>query len=149
MCVTVVDWFMYILVYGFFFFSSRRRHTRCALVTGVQTCALPIWCCCRWVESKAKPITDINSPTTSCCLLRCAVIHRRNRLPLHRLAALDRLAIGGVVLEDHRQDVALAELRRLPEVELQVRVDGVADVAVVAQTRHGRERLAGRPDHPP
>src|SRR3546814_1541676 len=26
-----------------FFCSSRRRHTRCALVTGVQTCALPIW----------------------------------------------------------------------------------------------------------
>src|SRR3546814_5561453 len=26
----------------FFFFSSRRLHTRCALVTGVQTCALPI-----------------------------------------------------------------------------------------------------------
>src|SRR3546814_7979298 len=26
----------------YFFFSSRRRHTRCALVTGVQTCALPI-----------------------------------------------------------------------------------------------------------
>src|SRR3546814_20643898 len=25
------------------FFSSRRRHTSCALVTGVQTCALPIW----------------------------------------------------------------------------------------------------------
>src|SRR3546814_3112289 len=27
----------------FFFFSSIRRHTRCALVTGVQTCALPIY----------------------------------------------------------------------------------------------------------
>src|SRR3546814_8756621 len=26
-----------------FFFSSRRRHTRCALVIGVQTCALPIY----------------------------------------------------------------------------------------------------------
>src|SRR3546814_14291311 len=26
----------------FCFYSSRRRHTRCALVTGVQTCALPI-----------------------------------------------------------------------------------------------------------
>src|SRR3546814_15208237 len=26
----------------FVVFSSRRRHTRCALVTGVQTCALPI-----------------------------------------------------------------------------------------------------------
>src|SRR3546814_7709658 len=27
-----------------FFFSSRRRHTSCAVVTGVQTCALPICC---------------------------------------------------------------------------------------------------------
>src|SRR3546814_5266024 len=27
---------------SFFFLSSRRRHTRCALVTGFQTCALPI-----------------------------------------------------------------------------------------------------------
>src|SRR3546814_6381629 len=35
-------------IYGeCFFFSSRRRHTRCALVTGVQTCALPI---CRYVN---------------------------------------------------------------------------------------------------
>src|SRR3546814_1872461 len=32
----------YFLLDNFFFFSSRRRHTRCALVTGVQTCALPI-----------------------------------------------------------------------------------------------------------
>src|SRR3546814_2022455 len=30
------------VVWQLFFFSSRRRHTRCALVTGVQTCALPI-----------------------------------------------------------------------------------------------------------
>src|SRR3546814_6899205 len=30
------------IMYYLFFFSSRRRHTRCALVTGVQTCALPI-----------------------------------------------------------------------------------------------------------
>src|SRR3546814_2843227 len=29
-------------MFALFFFSSRRRHTRCALVTGVQTCALPI-----------------------------------------------------------------------------------------------------------
>src|SRR3546814_9623352 len=31
-----------LVVYSCFFFSSRRRHTSCALVTGVQTCALPI-----------------------------------------------------------------------------------------------------------
>src|SRR3546814_9957293 len=29
-------------LFTLFFFSSRRRHTSCALVTGVQTCALPI-----------------------------------------------------------------------------------------------------------
>src|SRR3546814_14509873 len=33
-----------VIIYRMFFFSSRRRHTRCALVTGVQTCALPIFC---------------------------------------------------------------------------------------------------------
>src|SRR3546814_1424650 len=38
MCCTVGDCPCYL-----FFFSSRRRHTRCALVTGVQTCALPIF----------------------------------------------------------------------------------------------------------
>src|SRR3546814_8043578 len=36
-----------------FFFSSRRRHTGCALVTGVQTCALPI---CFSAGSVACPI---------------------------------------------------------------------------------------------
>src|SRR3546814_6389932 len=38
---------------SFFFFSSRRRHTRCALVTGVQTCALPILIAV--VEPQLKP----------------------------------------------------------------------------------------------
>src|SRR3546814_2960509 len=33
---------LWTLLLRFFLFSSRRRHTRCALVTGVQTCALPI-----------------------------------------------------------------------------------------------------------
>src|SRR3546814_9615817 len=33
---------LFFLYCHYFFFSSRRRHTRCALVTGVQTCALPI-----------------------------------------------------------------------------------------------------------
>src|SRR3546814_4449790 len=37
-----------------FFFSSRRRHTRGALVTGVQTCALPIFC--------AAPQRDADAP---------------------------------------------------------------------------------------
>src|SRR3546814_20768368 len=37
-----------------FFFSSRRRHTRCALVTGVQTCALPI--CRDYVGDTAETV---------------------------------------------------------------------------------------------
>src|SRR3546814_5193435 len=39
LCVCVL---LLLFVLSDFFFSSRRRHTRCALVTGVQTCALPI-----------------------------------------------------------------------------------------------------------
>src|SRR5213076_1744871 len=36
---------LFFLCFVFFFFSSRRRHTRWLVVTGVQTCALPISCC--------------------------------------------------------------------------------------------------------
>src|SRR3546814_4488313 len=38
-----------------FVFSSRRRHTRCALVTGVQTCALPI---CEFPPTRPYTVTD-------------------------------------------------------------------------------------------
>src|SRR3546814_6000749 len=37
-------WIVCTIVMLYSCFSSRRRHTRCALVTGVQTCALPICC---------------------------------------------------------------------------------------------------------
>src|SRR3546814_9996554 len=46
---------MIIIDYVLFFFSSRRRHTRCALVTGVQTCALPIYQLLRCEESQDRP----------------------------------------------------------------------------------------------
>src|SRR3546814_1364999 len=42
----------------YFFFSSRRRHTRCALVTGVQTCALPIF-------PRQTAVAQIRQPVTS------------------------------------------------------------------------------------
>src|SRR3546814_4141621 len=41
------------LLFLLFFFSSRRRHTRCALVTGVQTCALPIFIASEAKQSRA------------------------------------------------------------------------------------------------
>src|SRR3546814_11683930 len=43
-----------------FFFSSRRRHTRCALVTGVQTCALPISGAGRPAGFSVASTTDIS-----------------------------------------------------------------------------------------
>src|SRR3546814_17630593 len=52
----------------YFFFSSRRRHTRCALVTGVQTCALPISSTSHRHSatsarntSSAEPFSDLNA----------------------------------------------------------------------------------------
>src|SRR3546814_955582 len=45
-----------------FFFSSRRRHTRCALVTGVQTCALPI--CGTQPQAVAALIAASQQPVT-------------------------------------------------------------------------------------
>src|SRR3546814_4551354 len=45
---------------SFFFFSSRRRHTSCALVTGVQTCALPILPVFDWIMPNAYMIADSN-----------------------------------------------------------------------------------------
>src|SRR3546814_9704524 len=49
-----------------FFFSSRRRHTRCALVTGVQTCALPISSLPTYTPNKltgSNPTTRRNAVT--------------------------------------------------------------------------------------
>src|SRR3546814_7530548 len=51
-------------VFLMFFFSSRRRHTRCALVTGVQTCALPI---CLMMPSPT--FLDAYSPMNSVCFM--------------------------------------------------------------------------------
>src|SRR3546814_10819682 len=45
----------FIVVLYLFFFSSRRRHTRCALVTGVQTCALPICSAMQEARTLAVP----------------------------------------------------------------------------------------------
>src|SRR3546814_9997966 len=49
-----------------FFFSSRRRHTRCALVTGVQTCALPI--------SASRPFTAFTCLKAAARVLRTSSV---------------------------------------------------------------------------
>src|SRR3546814_19578396 len=64
-----------------FFFSSRRRHTRCALVTGVQTCALPIWGAAESIALRRAPAPAIGrTPRVSLDLAGDS--RRIGRLPL-------------------------------------------------------------------
>src|SRR3546814_955570 len=59
----------------YFFFSSRRRHTRCALVTGVQTCALPIWALQIVTAAAAIPIGVFIRARFFCSLLMSGRCH--------------------------------------------------------------------------
>src|SRR3546814_5932596 len=76
----------------FCFFSSRRRHTRCALVTGVQTCALPIYAqitrspffVCRLKRQQpiyrtVRRATDAQAPVAQALLARCSIFRRQGR----------------------------------------------------------------------
>src|SRR3546814_6089110 len=66
LCVVVLslyECYYFCLLWCIFFFSSRRRHTRCALVTGVQTCALPI----SPVLPPSRPIATMRPSTAAAC----------------------------------------------------------------------------------
>src|SRR3546814_10457911 len=80
-------------VFMYLFFSSRRRHTRCALVTGVQTCALPIY--------KGKPTIYGNS-----CLCHIRTVHSGEA---DRLTEEDRMSIniGPASKEDLRPRITV------------------------------------------
>src|SRR3546814_11538113 len=71
---------MFVCCVCVFFFSSRRRHTRCALVTGVQTCALPI-SARRRVRHRLRDIPPRLSPTG------CSLSTRRTRQRFHCIEA--------------------------------------------------------------
>src|SRR3546814_18427273 len=88
----------------FFFFSSRRRHTRCALVTGVQTCALPI---CR----------------PDAAAISAALAALRQRLG-------DRLSCSAAVREQHGRDESYHT--PLPPDAVAF-VDGTEEVAAVVE----------------
>src|SRR3546814_13072748 len=56
-----------LLMHVCFLFSSRRRHTRCALVTGVQTCALPISSTANPRAARADRVRDRGRRQTTDC----------------------------------------------------------------------------------
>src|SRR3546814_8474342 len=65
MIIHVISWFCGSFSWAlFFFFSRRSRHTCCALVSGVQTCALPIYELSSWsgrVVARLKGNYRVNS----------------------------------------------------------------------------------------
>src|SRR3546814_3958864 len=79
----------------YLFFSSRRRHTRCALVTGVQTCALPI---SERVDLAVPVLTRTHQP-----------FHGRKEARLVRL----RLEAEEIVGDERAENLLRSEERRV------------------------------------
>src|SRR3546814_2504769 len=115
-----------------FFFSSRRRHTRCALVTGVQTCALPILAeLVRWswpfggvplanlaIGQVAGPLAPVLRVGGAVLLLAvtllvgqaCAAAVRRSWRPAAGLAGLALVIVAGSMVAPAGHAVGTAEV---------------------------------------
>src|SRR3546814_586579 len=100
-CYFIICLLFIIFSLFFFFFSSRRRHTRCALVPGVQTFALPISsstsCSCtrRGGRSRARSARAAPSAATSvpnACLRASSPPRHGFRWPIHDPATRTRHA---------------------------------------------------------
>src|SRR3546814_3043741 len=95
---------MSVMVYVLlFFFSSRRRHTRCALVTGVQTCALPICYVSRCTVSRSGSCAG-SAPGRASCLGRQPLLRaaQARLLVLLRQAGAESRAADGARSEERR-----------------------------------------------
>src|SRR3546814_14963300 len=84
-----------------FFFSIRRRHTRCALVTGVQTCALPISDLWTWafdfvfVDSKMRGLFSLLFGASTLLVIERAAAQGRSAAAAH-YARMIWLALFGL-----------------------------------------------------
>src|SRR3546814_8339917 len=64
-------WYSYVVYQVYYcFFSSKRRHTRCALVTGVQTCAFPIYIGVASPNAQGQAIINTATAATRPCANR-------------------------------------------------------------------------------
>src|SRR3546814_18306220 len=120
-----------------FVFSSRRRHTRCALVTGVQTCALPI------SEPSLRP--DSARPSTTVFPACYFPLTGSNRSPSPFL-----IAPSSTSPENARCQAALAVLGYISSaVSTKVTPSPLADrkSVVLGKSVSGRVGLGGRRNH--
>src|SRR3546814_18571045 len=106
---------MYIL-WVYLFFSSRRRHTICALVTGVQTCALPIL----RDGQRAQPVRIARQPGVE----HLAMFLVRALVAAQRLAMLAHIAIRQDMepLEDIDRDRLPRSLQQIGRASCRARV---------------------------
>src|SRR3546814_8602972 len=91
-----------------FFFSNNRPHTRCALVTGVQTCALPISAACIAVNA--------NIPISAETIQRWEAARRVDLVK--DVAAIDRSAGEAAAqnVKSKRSDAGFFPDRRIRQV---------------------------------
>ena len=97
---------MYIYI---FFFSSRRRHTRSGRVTGVQTCALPIWGMHSSELSTNQHIGlikahAVNGPWKQNALKNCTIMNYRS-FPFNSTSSLMKILLWCVTLIECRSKV--------------------------------------------
>src|SRR3546814_12611753 len=139
------------LVCSFFFFSSRRRHTRCALVTGVQTCALPISPCPPRVAKLAESI----GPHPSHHRVRLLMASPAERSGRQVSRAIDALRRGPpVVIRDGKTEATVLAVGPA-EDDYAAELDaGAPDVflslpppAATPPAVHPRRAQPGRPAH--
>src|SRR3546814_19755224 len=85
-----------------FVITSRRRHTTCALVTGVQTCALPIY----------EPRAHLPAIVVADHAVGIGLVHYGEQPPHHRLRLMRRPAIGVHIVD---MLIGLVAVRILPD----------------------------------
>src|SRR3546814_10072831 len=121
-----------------FFFSSRRRHTRCALVTGVQTCALPIYDLLLAVyrRAAARNLERVNQALASPQPL--AALWALSTDPARTVLAAEFMALA-----NHRKAIA-GEIARNIEHSRELQAAAFARALAANGSLHDRDAAAGR-----
>src|SRR3546814_5573815 len=130
------------MTYQLFFFSSRRRHTICALVTGVQTCALPIF---TGTESRSEgSLIDATSPESSLLttITQADSLYVDFGMPQEEAQLLQDAMKGGTILVRLMADNGQIELGRAPITFVDTRVHpDTGTVNVRATLKDGTRQL--------
>src|SRR3546814_2769778 len=126
------------------FFSSRRRHTRCALVTGVQTCALPISGpltsgSLHLCEGSGGLMPLMPCPDLVTCQGACR-LSQGSELTGKR----DALDYGGFKRRQHNADFSPPDAEAAPALFLRERVPPKRDQLIDSRQPRGRSGQIGR-----